>query len=433
MCRQFNTVGPIGIFLVLILLLTSCVDEFQASSPDHESILVVDARINDKVEKQQIFLSKTFPLSSDSLRPESNAVIRLRDNTGLQLGFNELSPGIYESESPIILHPQNEYQLEIQTSDGVQFTSSRESVPSKIPIEAINAKSIINGSDNEGVSVRVSTEVSSDSNPSFRYEYEETYQIVAPDYIGVEWDEVDYDFFMNDNDGWEVAIQPATEQFRVCYANNSSKDIVLGTTENTTGNSLRDFEVRFISKQNYFLANRYSILIKQYHHTTDAHSFYETLTNFSNFQSVFSNVQTGPLEGNISSDNDAVQVIGYFELSSYSEKRAFFGFRDFYPEEPLPSYPINCSRISKLDLYPEGFHFTIINGEIVLDGVSNSPLIDAILTGQVGFFDRNPDYVAGSTDEDPDRAPYLLKPLGCVDCRALGSTKQPDFWIESNE
>ena len=97
------------------------------------------------------------------------------------------------------------------------------------------------------------------------------------------------------------------------------------------------------------IRNRYSILVKQYVQSLAAHTYYETLKEISDNGSILSQTQPGFFRGNISSvDNPREKVIGFFEVSSYSEKRIFFNFSDLFPKTPAPEYKRNYQRIKIL-------------------------------------------------------------------------------------
>jgi len=75
--------------------------------------------------------------------------------------------------------------------------------------------------------------------------------------------------------------------------------------------------------------NRYSIFVKQYVQNFAAHTFYQTLKDISGSESILSQTQPGFFAGNIKSDdNPNEKVIGFFDVSSVSNKRIFFNFSD---------------------------------------------------------------------------------------------------------
>lgn len=415
--------------IAILVLVLSCVEEFDAEIQDFESILVVDARLTDEVGVQSINLSRTFEFDSVPA-PERNAQVSLVSGNGTTFPFSEGGSGVYQSTSSLQLVAGESYQLEITTQDGIQYRSDFERLPEPIAIGEMQAIRRINNTGLEGVAIVLDNAPNSAQPEFFRYEFEETYKIIAPDFHPFEWDEVDYDFFCEDDDGWEATVAPRTEEARICYASNRSLDLILASTADLASSGLEDYEVRFLGRDNYFISHRYSILVKQFHHSSDANSFFSSLLDFSGFDSVFSNVQTGLLEGNIRAENSNASVLGYFELSSYSEKRIFFDYADLFPDEPLPPYAISCELIGKPPLYPEGFHVTPIDGKLVIDGTSSSPLLDGIIAGLIAYVGDNENYQVVGPDGEPDRAPFLIKATGCVDCREFGSNVVPEFWEE---
>ncbi len=414
--------------LVAVFLL-SCIEEFEAESLNFESILVVDARLTDKVDVQSINLSRTFEFDSIP-RPERNAQVELVAESGTTFPFNETASGVYSSTSSLNLSAGESYQLRITAQNGTTFVSSFEQLPEPVEINELKAVRRVNNTGLEGVSILLDNSPNTGQPEFFRYEFDETYKIVAPDFNPFDWDEVDYDFFCEDQDGWEATIAPRSEDARICFSNNQSIDLQLATTADLSFGGLKDYEVRFLSRENYRISHRYSILVKQYHHSADANSFFNTLLDFSGFESIFSNVQTGSLEGNLSAENSNESVLGFFELSSYTERRMYFNYEDLFPGEPLPPYIINCEQTSKPSLYPEGFHATIIDGKIVIDGTSNSPLLDGIIAGLIGYAGTNENFGQIGGDGEIERGPFIVKPLGCVDCRKYGSNVAPEFWQE---
>ncbi len=414
------------------LLLLSCVEEI-APEPLVESspaVLVVDARLSDKPVVQRVYLTRSFDLGGGAPSPEAGAEVILEDELGNAIRFLQGTQGVYSSSTALTLLPDRRYRLSILTREGQHYYSEWEVLPEPNPITEVTAVRALSDTGSDGASIRVSTSGTAGEPSFFRYTYEETYQVVAPEYNPFRWDELDYDFFMGDDDGWEVTIAPREENVRVCYATEVSNAFNLAAADNTRGNGIEGHEIRFVGINNPIVTHRYSILVQQYQHSANAHSFYNTLEDFSETQDFFNMIQPGFLAGNLYSDDSDTPVLGYFELSSYSEKRIFFDFHEVFPGEPTPDYFIECDPIGKPALYPEGFHFTFIDGQLVLDGTSNSPLIDAILAGLVEYVGENPAYLETDAEGNTDRAPYLVKARGCVDCRAFGSINPPEFWID---
>lgn len=422
------------LYVIGSVFIIGCVNEIEPEliQSVSEGSLVVDARITDEEKRHTIFLSRTFDFENPQPVFESGAKVQVVDESGIVIDFPEISPGNYCTKNPIALVSGKFYVLEIVTSDGVRYTSDKSYLPKKVDTMNIWAEQKVNDNNESGIAILVNTDAGEETLHYFRYEYEETYQVIPPDFNPFEWDEVDYDYFCEDDDAWEVTITRRSEPADVCFATNKSNALILASTPSLNSKGLERFPVRFLRSDNYAISHRYSILVKQYHHDVNAASFYSSLDDFSSSENIFSNVQPGKLEGNITVQNsDRAVVFGYFELSSYSEKRMFFNYEDFYPNQPLPPYIISCDFVGEPALYPRGFHVTEIDGKLVIDGTSSSPLMDAILAGTIGFIGENEDYLTG--DENGiliGRAPYYVKPIGCVDCRVYGENRVPEFWIE---
>ena len=415
------------------LQISGCVEEFEPENITEvlDGALVVDARITDENKPQTILLTRTFSFDEIEPTPEIGAQVNIIDDLGGSIDFIENEPGNYSTIAAISLEQGRAYTLQITTADNVIYHSNKTTLPSRIELTELKTQRKFNNSENDGISITVSNSNNSSSANYFRYEYEETYKIIPPDYNPFIWDQVDYDFFCEDDDGWEVTVTSRNEPADICFGTNKSNNLIITSTSNLTTNDLENFEVRFIGSDNYAISHRYSILVKQYHHDINAASFFSSLEDFSSSESIFSNVQTGMLESNVSAKNSENAIVfGYFELSSYSEKRIFFNYEDFYPNEPLPPYIISCDVIREPALYPDGFHSTVIDGKIIVDRGSNSPLIEGIIAGQIGYIGDNENFLEPDDNGELSRAPFLVKPLGCIDCRKFGDNVIPNFWIE---
>ena len=415
------------------LQISGCVEEFEPENITEvlDGALVVDARITDENKPQTILLTRTFSFDEIEPTPEIGAQVNIIDDLGGSIDFIENEPGNYSTIAAISLEQGRAYTLQITTADNVIYHSNKTTLPSRIELTELKTQRKFNNSENDGISITVSNSNNSSSANYFRYEYEETYKIIPPDYNPFIWDQVDYDFFCEDDDGWEVTVTSRNEPADICFGTNKSNNLIITSTSNLTTNDLENFEVRFIGSDNYAISHRYSILVKQYHHDINAASFFSSLEDFSSSESIFSNVQTGMLESNVSAKNSENAIVfGYFELSSYSEKRIFFNYEDFYPNEPLPPYIISCDVIREPALYPDGFHSTVIEGKIIVDRGSNSPLIEGIIAGQIGYIGDNENFLEPDDNGELSRAPFLVKPLGCIDCRKFGDNVIPNFWIE---
>lgn len=91
------------------------------------------------------------------------------------------------------------------------------------------------------------------------------------------------------------------------------------------------------------IVERYSIFVKQLIHNKEANGFYRVLNNFSESESLFSQVQPDFIEGNIVSETNLDKKgLDFFEVSKASEKCMFFDKIDVLGED-LPKFSLECN------------------------------------------------------------------------------------------
>ena len=403
-------------------MLNGCVEPFQVEQQNFEGILVVDARLTNEEKQHQVFLSRAIPFQQDTIDPVQNARVEVIEDLVNTYTFEEIAPGHYSSELSFKANANHTYQLKITTANGSSFSSITEKMPETIPLVKLEALRATNDVGEDGVTVLVSNESTQGQPSFFRYDYKENYEIRAPNWDPFKFVVID-SIACSDGDAYEVGIEAKNYlKGRICYGSNESTKIMLTSTADLNENSLSDLELRFINRENYILSHRYSILVNQYTQSNAAHAFYKDLESFNSSESIFSAIQPGFLEGNISStSNDEDKVIGFFETAAVSSKRIFFNYEDLFPGEPLPAYPSNCSILRNPNLIAPQYHCTLPPNS-VCDGNCQSPLISQIRTGLVVF--------AGEKEPIDLNAPFYTLPRACGDCTVLGSNVKPEFWIE---
>lgn len=413
----------IAISCIAILIgMGSCVEPFQVETQSFTEALVVDARLTNVEKQHQVLLSRARSFEQDSITPERNAQVSIIEDSATSYEFEETSPGHYISTMIFSAKTNQSYQLKITTSDGDSYASTPEIMPENVSISDLTFKRETNDLGEDGVSVILDNSSFEKQPRYFRYDYEESFKIIAPNWDPFEFEIID-SVACTDGDAFEVGIKIKNSlKGRVCYAQKSSTEIILASTANLEGNNLSDFMIRFVKLENYILSHRYSILVNQYAQSVSAHSYYQGLEAFSASESVFSETQPGFLMGNIESVTNSEQiVIGYFETAAVSSKRIFFNYEDLFPNEELPEYPINCSTPGNPRLIDVAYHCSDGNSGFC-DGNCDSPLIGQIQTNSIVF--------AAEKDPADFLSPYLTLSRGCGDCTLLGSDIKPDFWIE---
>jgi hypothetical protein len=405
------------VFISVVLLFSSCIEEFDAQTKSFERLLVINALLTDEEKKHHVQLSRVFSFEEDIPEVETGARVMIIDEVGIEYPFEEVAPGDYASVNAFAAKEGSTYNLVVTLADGQKYISDKVTTPQKVPIDQLNAKRYFNDQGEEGVGIFLDNTSGQGDATFFRYEYEETYKIIAPN-----WDPFEMvvgHYIACDSIWYRVDIKPRTEEQRICFGTAKSNRLIMTNTSELELAKVKDFEIRFINRNNYIMSHRYSLLARQYSQTREAYNFYEALSDFSSSSLVFSNVQPGFLEGNIFPVNKSTEkVVGYFEVTSVAEKRMYFDYQDLFPNEELPPYAVNCSTPTAPQLITAGYH---CNGFRNCDGDCESPLIELILINEITFVAAN---------EDNFNQPYFVLLRPCGDCTTLGSNQVPEFWTE---
>lgn len=385
--------------IIFCLSLISCTEPYQLQTNTFEDALVVEATITNEFKKQQIKITHTYRLEENGPIPETGANVRVLDNMGNQYDFVEQN-GIYESTQEFQAEPGRTYQLLITTEDGKQYTSNNQALTTVTPIESIHTN-VITKEGQRGIQISVNSYDPSNTSKYYRYEYEETYKVIAPLWSANKAIIIDPDTPIT---GVDIALREG--ETRVCYTSKTSTGILLTNTAELSEDRVIEFPVRFIDQDDYTIANRYSILVKQYIQSPEAYIFYKTLKQISGSGNILSPNQPGFFSGNIkSADNPNEKVIGFFEIASVASSRIFFNYEDIFPNEPFPPYFIQCD-IRQFDSAATGpFHAN--------DGFH--ALVSYIRTNSLVFYSR-------------EGTIYNMVIPRCGDCTSFSSNVIPPFW-----
>lgn len=390
--------------LLTLLTMASCVDPYATDAIDFEDVLVVEATITDEVKHQQIFLSRTYGLELERVLPEQGAQVQVMAGGDI-FSFTETSPGVYLSQEEFAAQPGIDYQLMI-TQGERSYLSKNVTLPQATQIDDLKAEYITDEDGYEGVGIYIDSYNPDGNSRNYRYEYEETYKIVAPNWTAEE-------LIVPVEGSCGVELVNDDHSAKECFMTDRSTSIIQYSTSNLAEDRVEKFMLRNISRDNYIISHRYSILVRQYVQSNEAFAYYEALNTFSGQESVFSGAQPGYFQGNIfSNENPDEKIIGFFEVSSVSEKRIFFNYLDHFPEGNRASYAEDCLPYAPL----------IADwGTCIL-----SVLIE---NNAVRYLEENEP--SEPTDgEGSLEGPYLVVPVKCGDCSVVGAVEAPEYWID---
>jgi len=428
------------LLLISITLLASCIDEVDLGIDGNEdvfAILIVEATLTNEVKHHTVTLSRMDTLvdlgidsiynpytpirdiNRDLVRYEANATVSIENDNGTTYSFSEASPGVYDSDIEFAAEMGNAYQLIILTSDGKRYSSTNMRIEGLAAISNLYAEKTTSESGAQGIGIFVDNTVESGSVQNLRYTYDETYKIIAPNWSPQDFKLTNYEPCALPVVTYDLEIIDREEEQQVCFGNNGSNTIIQAQQGNLSDN-VKKLMVRFLDQDNFIISHRYSIEVVQLVSNAASFSFYDQLNNFSQTGSIFSQIQPGFLEGNLSSDDgNQGTIIGFFDVVSVSKNRLFFNYTDFYPEEELPPYPFNCV----LQSAPESHRSFCATSP---GGGGGCPLsvIQSVNLNLISYVGRN-DNEIGSCP-----GPHVFVPRVCGDCTTLGSNIKPDFWVD---
>lgn len=387
-----------GLLGILCILFYSCTDSFVIESIAQEDALVIEASITNENKNQIIYLSKAYKLTDSEEVPETNAIVVVKDENQVSYTFTETTPGTYVSNTKFSAQIGVNYQLSITTTNGKVYESKPEKTISNTVIENVNVELDGNIEGTQEFRLFVNSFDPTGNSKYYRYTYEETYKIEAPFWSPLE---------AIVNNGFVSIVQKADLNQKVCYQTNTSNTIIQTKTTDLSEDRVQ-FAVRRIPVDDFIISHRYSILVRQHVQSYEAYTYYSVLNKFSNASDLLSQNQPGFFSSNIySTTNENEKVIGYFEVTSVSEKRMFFNYRDFFPTG-RPDYLETCYFVA-----PEN-----------KNGPGGNPLVLAIESKKWIYYDVN----LNITDSYP--GPYQLIQKECGDCTIYGSNIKPDFWLD---
>ena len=391
--------------LLIFVLFLGCREAIEPDSIEFLDVLVVESTITNELKHQEVKLSRTYRIDSDEPIIENNATVWIQDSQNNSYSFTQNNEGIYLSNVPFQAMENMSYTLFITTQDGKQYHSEVVNLTAVSEITNLYAELESNNQNEDGIQVFIDSDNSSGFAEYFRYEYEETYKVIAPNYFTAD---LNLTNFRNvpGSIHYDREITLREQEERVCYTTKKSEGIIQTSTTELDENTLVRFPIRFIPIDDAAIRERYSILVRQYVQSLEAYTFYKTVDDLGIVGSVLSQVQPGYVLGNIISENESEKVVGYFEASTVSSERIYFDYTDF--NIILPAYFYNCN-------------------VIILDYLDNTALDDdpneRALLYQFITVDNYKLY------SDPGQGTiYEITNPECGDCTSISSNIRPEFW-----
>ncbi|UII20171.1 DUF4249 domain-containing protein [Fulvivirga ligni] len=365
----------VSLFILLSTcsLIIGCLEPYNPPAiTNTETSLIIEGSIESGTSI--IKLSRSSPLNSDNaISPEVEAEVSIEDETGHAYACTETSPGRY-SVSGLDIRTGNQYRLKIITKQKDEYESTFVEAIESPPIDSIYWEQT-----KDGLDLYLDAHSTSNQENRYKWSFIENW----------EFHSVYPSFYEYIGDG---IVKSRPNDIYTCYQSDSSKSILIGSSNNLESNIISRFHLQHIDNSDWRLQVKYSILVKQYTLTEEAFSFYEILRKNTETTGTFFDPQPSPINGNFICTTDKTKrAIGYVEATVTSSKRIFIS------NDELENWdiPDNCETtnvpLDSVDYYFGYSHYIPISYELA--------------TGS-----------------------YISSSRACVNCTLRGTTKKPEFW-----
>ena len=201
------------IFLLLLLVCTSCIEPYEPEISESQDVLVISGSVTDQPGFQYVTISISAPYNSPEVRPVSGCVVSVEDEVGTMRVYTEQESGLYEAylESSF-LGVGKAYSLYVVTPNGGEYRSEYDTILLCPPVDTVFYEVQSEGtSDPEvsyyGLQFYNNLEGVEEGARNFRWVITETWEYTSPYYADVIFDGHGYENF----NGSEINVCYMTE------------------------------------------------------------------------------------------------------------------------------------------------------------------------------------------------------------------------------
>ena len=392
-----------GIILVALFgLFQHCSEPIEIESIGFDDILVIEGLITDQLGPQQIKVTRTAPVNTDSLTGEVGAEVFVVDGNESRIDFAEVSSGIYQSVNPFAATVGNTYQLFVNTNDGRSYASTEVEMQATPPIDSVYATFTPTPTalNDRGGNINVFVDALNNDVGAefFRWTWKSAFELRVPNPSRFEW------LGGNDFRIREVGSEGDSLQVERCWNNDSLSQITLAT-ETVPGRGVEQIALTGFHTDTRAMRIEYGIEVKQYALSRSSYDYWQLIAESTQGSGFLFDRQVGTIPGNIQNVNDRDEVVlGIFEASQEVSV-----IRQWRPE----------------DFRDDGFQRRTLFWNDCFD-------IEPVILGtdSIGFFmEQNfPAWEIAFFTTTPS-AVYFF-PSRCSNCTQFGDNNPPEFWEE---
>jgi hypothetical protein len=387
-----QAIRNIIIGLAVLLLTRGCVDPYTPEIEDIPEMIVISGRISSPDGQQIVEVSKSSSYNEPSYKPVSKCTVVISDDKNNRFSLSEFSPGKYSCWIDwVYLTAGTGFRVEVTTPVGKQYQSDYETLLPCPPVENLYYEVKRKDTDDPanplyGIQFYIDTDATGYETKNFMWDLTETWEYHSKYRVG--------DYY----DGTIHFSEVTYDTLYYCWKTNRIYDIYTFTANNLTTGRITRCPLNYVSGRTDRLSVKYSLLVKQYAIGENAYNYWSAAQRQTQNTGGLYETQPVSITGNIHCiTNPGETVLGYFMVSSYTEKRIFVPRNfDFLIYSPLcMPYELDAQSLTIfLSSYkPEDYPIFLLN-----------------LTGL-------------------RQGPWDFAEQTCFDCRKLGgSVTKPDFW-----
>lgn len=303
------------------LVLYGCIEEFTPELKSSNHIIVIDGTLVKGESIQTITVSAATSINNPQFIPVSNCQVIVSGESENIFLFEETVPGIYTcSIQDDLLKYDEDYSLKLTTSDQIEFRSDIERLFPGSPIDSIYFEITGNqtSSDisNTGLQLYLDLKAPENATQNYRWTVEETWEILTFVSIDGYYDRGTYKY---------PVYSPISDSINQCWYTKNVNEIYTASTANLTVNEKKKIPLNYVPATDHKLDVKYSALIKQYSLSNSAYVHWNNKKVSSQESGGLYQDQPAQSISNIHcTSNPEIEVLGFFSLSDFSEKRIFF-------------------------------------------------------------------------------------------------------------
>jgi hypothetical protein len=318
------------LFFIIAAILPGCYDTFQPEVEEEVHLLTVDGSIVKGRSEQKITLSRSLRLDETGFSSVKGCDVRVSDSLGNIFQFTEKSPGVYTANiADDMLEYGRSFKLHINTPAGEVYESGYEPLLYCPPIDSAyfkagNAYSFSDKDEIRGLQCYVDLKANDEDTRFYRWNMTETWEYHAS-----------YIFTGMYYGGDSIRLFGKVDSLYKCWTTLPIRGLYSSNTMNLIKNEKKQIPLHFTEGSSSKLLVRYSCLVEQFALSENAYNYWRQKQVSLQESSGLYTSQPGQSITNITNINDPGEIVlGYFWVSSRSEKRIFFNgpFEDNYKD-----------------------------------------------------------------------------------------------------